>query len=156
MFAALDEAEVRFVIVGGLAVIAHGHARLTVDIDLVIDLDDDPASRAMHALAELGLDPRVPVDTQQFANPRVRRSWVKDKGMLVFTFLDPKDQFFELDVFVESPKPFEELYAASVERRVDGRSVHVASIDDLIDMKRRAGRPKDLDDIVELEALRDG
>jgi predicted nucleotidyltransferase len=155
VFAALDEAGVRFVIVGGLAVVAHGHARLTVDTDLVIDLDEEPAVRAMDALVALGLEARAPVDPRQFADPKARRSWIEDKGMLVFSFFDPRDQVPELDVFVEYPVPFEELFARSVEKTVGGRPVRVASIDDLIGMKRRAGRPKDLEDIEELEALRD-
>ena len=155
VFAALDDAGVRFVIVGGLAVIAHGYARLTVDTDIVIDLEPDPARRAMEALVALGLEPRVPVDARQFAEQAKRRSWIEDKGMRVFTMLDPVDEFFELDVFVESPLPFEELFESSVERSVAGRSVRVASIDHLLDMKRRAGRPKDIDDIAELEGLRD-
>ena len=155
VFAALDEADVRFVIVGGLAVVAHGHARLTVDTDLVIDLEEAPASRAMDALVALGLEPRAPVDARRFADPKSRLSWIEEKGMLVFSFFDPRDQVAELDVFVESPLPFEVLYADAIETTVAGRRVRVASIDHLIEMKRRAGRPKDIEDIRELEALRD-
>lgn len=37
LFAALEEGDVRYVVVGGLATVLHGHARLTADVDLVID-----------------------------------------------------------------------------------------------------------------------
>lgn len=46
VLAALDAAEVRYVVVGGVAVVLHGHPRLTADLDLVIDLAAEPASRA--------------------------------------------------------------------------------------------------------------
>ncbi len=155
VFAALDEADVRFVLVGGVAVVAHGFARLTVDVDVVIDLADEVASRAMTALTGLGLEPRLPVLAQQFADGSVRRSWIADKGMRVFTMLDPNDPVFELDVFVESPLPFEDLVRDAKSVVVAGRPVRIASIDHLIAMKRKAGRSKDLDDIAELEQLRD-
>jgi hypothetical protein len=45
VFEALDAARVRYVVVGGLAVVLHGHARLTADLDLMIDLASEPAAR---------------------------------------------------------------------------------------------------------------
>lgn len=155
LFAALNDAGVRYVIVGGLAVIGHGHARLTVDTDLVIDLADGPARRTMELLAELGLEPRLPVDLRDFADTTTREAWITDRGMLAFTVLDPHDSLFELDLFVRSPLDFDELYDAAKQVTIGGVPVRIASIDHLIEMKRRAGRPKDLEDIAELEALRD-
>lgn len=155
VLAGLNSADVRFVIVGGLAVIAHGHLRATGDADIVIDLAVGPATRAMETLRDLGLEPRAPVDPVRFADAATRRSWVEEKGMLVFSFTDPADPFFELDVFIESPLPFDELVAQSKSVTIAGEEARVASIDHLIAMKRRAGRPKDLDDIEELERLRD-
>ena len=48
---ALNEAGVRYLIVGGLAVVAHGHARFTGDVDLVVDLEADNARRASQSPA---------------------------------------------------------------------------------------------------------
>ncbi len=155
LFAALNEAGVRYVIVGGLAVIGHGHVRLTVDTDLVIDLAEEPARRAMDVLLELGLDPRLPVDLRDFADSSIRNAWIAERGMMVFTVLDPNDAFFELDLFVKAPFDFEEFVSAAKQVTIGGVPVRIASIDHLIAMKQRAGRAKDLDDIVELEALRD-
>ena len=44
---ALNDADVRYLIVGGLAVVAHGYVRYTADVDLVLDLERDNALRAM-------------------------------------------------------------------------------------------------------------
>jgi len=72
IFTALNDAEVRYVVVGGVAMVLHGHARLTVDIDLVVDLDDQPAARAIDALVGMGLRPRAPVNPRDFADSAIR------------------------------------------------------------------------------------
>lgn len=155
VFAALADAAVRFVVVGGVAVVLHGHLRQTVDADIVIDLDDAPALRAIEVLSGLGLEPRLPVDAAQFADSATRGTWIEERGMRVFTMLDPRDPFFELDLFVESPIPFDELFGHAKPVTLGGREIRIASIDHLIQMKRAASRYKDLDDIQELERLRD-
>ena len=85
LFKALNDAGVRYVVVGGLAVVLHGHARLTVDVDLVVDLAGDQALKAINALVGLGLRPRVPVNPGDFADRSVRETWMRDRGM-------PQDQ----------------------------------------------------------------
>jgi hypothetical protein len=146
-------AEVRYVVVGGLAVVLHGHARLTADIDLIIDLTPAEAEKAISALEATGLRPRAPVRGVEFADAEKRRQWIERKGMRVFSLWDPKNPLREVDLFVEPPIPFEELYARA-ELLVIGRaSIRVASIPDLISLKRMAGRPSDLADIEALEAL---
>lgn len=150
---ALDESGVDFVVVGGVAVVLHGSLRTTVDLDVVIDLASPDAEAAMAALEAAGLEPRLPVAARDFADPGVRRAWIHDKGMQVFTMLDPTGLLL-VDVFVESPIPFDELLGDAVAVTVDGHQVRIASIDHLIAMKRLAGRPQDIADIEALQALR--
>ena len=66
---------------------------------------------------------------------------------------DPRHPLVEVDLFVDSPIPFEELLVRAETVQIEGVAVPVASIQDLITMKRLAGRPKDLDDIAALEAI---
>ena len=75
--------------------------------------------------------------------------------MRVFSFRRPNDALVEVDVFAESPVPFPDLVARSVAVDVGGRTVQVASLDDLISMKRVAGRTQDLADIEALEVIRE-
>ena len=159
IFIALNDAGVRYVVVGGVAVVLHGHVRVTVDLDLVVDLEPAAAALAIEALTRLGLRPRVPVDALDFADPVQRAGWISEKGMRVLMLHDPADALVEVDVFVESPAPFEELFARSEEVDLGSTSVRIASIDDLIAMKRVAGRPQDLVDIEALQIIseaRDG
>ena len=61
LFEALNRADVRYVVVGGVAAVLHGHARLTMDVDLVVDLAAPEAGKAIDVLTSLGFVPRVPV-----------------------------------------------------------------------------------------------
>jgi hypothetical protein len=153
VYAAFQEAGVRYVVVGGMAVVLSGHVRATVDLDVVVDLDPDAAGRAMSALEGLGLQPRVPVAPADFADPAIRRRWIEDKHMQVLSFFDPKHVAREVDVFVAYPLNFEVLVAAAVPTPVGDRLVPVASKEHLIEMKRQAGRPRDLEDITALQHL---
>ena len=154
VLAALAAADVRFVVVGGVAVVLHGHPRMTADLDLVVDLATDSASRAIAALVDLGMAPRLPVDPQAFADPDVRRTWIDERGLVVFTMLDPGDPLLEVDLFARPPLPFEELWSDALVVQIEDLPVHVASIDHLIAMKKAVGRPQDLADVAALEALR--
>ena len=153
VFRALDDAGVRHVVVGGLAVVLRGHARMTVDLDVVVDLAPGPAGRAMDALSSLGLLPRLPVAARDFADPRLREQWVTQRHLQVFSLYDPTDPFREVDVFAVEPRPFEELVAASSLLEVGGIPVRVASLEHLIEMKEAAGRPQDLQDVRALQRL---
>ena len=153
LFKALNDAGVRYVVVGGLAVVLHGYARLTVDVDLVVDLDEEQARKAIKAMVGMGLRPRVPVDARDFADRSVREGWIRDRGMQVFSMFDPTHPMRVVDLFVHHPIPFEELWSRSSRFELQDTIVHVASIPDLIHLKRLAGRPQDQADIVQLEAI---
>ena len=152
-FDALNRANVHYVVVGGFAVVLHGFARLTGDVDLVIDLDPPAARHALDTLVRMGFRPRAPVDSADFADPSIRRRWFVERNMRVFSMWDPVNPMREVDLFVESPIAFEELWSRSQVVHLDAATVRVAAISDLIAMKRLAGRPQDLIDIEALEEI---
>jgi len=154
IFLALNDAGARYVVVGGLATVLHGYARLTVDVDLVVDLAPDRARTTIDTLLALGFQSRVPVDAVDFADPVVRRRWIDEKGMQVFSLVDRDNPMRVIDLFVEEPMDFEGLWARAELMPLSSTTVRVASLDDLIALKRQAGRPRDLDDIAQLERIR--
>ena len=153
LFKALNEAHVQYVVVGGLATILHGYARMTADVDLVVNLDPAETEKALKALLATGLKARLPVDPMLFANAETRTSWITEKHMLVFSFYDPSNPLRIVDLFVHEPIPFKDLSQRAVTMDIDGIAVPVCGIADLIELKRRAARPRDIDDIAHLQEL---
>jgi len=153
IFAALEEEQVRYLVVGGVAVVLHGYPRFTADLDLVIALEPNNVLAAMRALQRLGYRPRAPVELEQFADARIRGEWICDKGLTVFSLWSPAHPATEVDVFVEEPFDFDEVFARGIRAEVGGFVVSLIGVADLIEMKRRVGRPKDHEDVRVLQAL---
>jgi len=152
----LNDSGVRYIIVGGMAVVAHGYGRMTFDVDIVIKLDQRNILHAFSALARAGYRPRVPVTPEQFADATTRESLIKDKGMMVLNLWSDLYRDTAVDIFVSEPFDFEHAEKVSLcETLEDGTPVRFADIPTLIQMKRVAGREKDLDDIRHLEMLAD-
>jgi hypothetical protein len=156
VFAALARRKVRYVVVGGVAVVLHGVPRFTADIDLVLALDTANVHAALDALAGLAYRPRAPVPLLDFADPSVRRAWIEDKGLTVFSLWSPDHPATEIDLFIEEPFPFDEVFARATRVDLGANQVIVASIADLVELKRRADRPRDREDIERLLALGEG
>lgn len=152
IFECLNATGVRYVCVGGIAVVMHGVDRLTVDLDLVVELTPESSLKAIEALLAAGYRAKIPADPRGFADPKIRREWIQEKHMKVLSFWDTHRRLPDVDIFVEYPLDFETLYAQAVPRQLTRAVCRVASVEHLIAMKRVAGRQKDLQDI---EALQD-
>lgn len=153
IFSALETAGVRYLVVGGVAVVLHGHPRFTADLDLVLALEPENVGAALEALRGLGYAPRAPVDPEGLADPATREDWIRSKGMTVLSFSSPAHPTTEVDLFVEEPFPFDEAHERALRADLGEVRVQVASLSDLIAMKRRTARPRDLEDARELEAI---
>lgn len=151
---ALQAAGVRFVLVGGLAVILHGVPRSTADLDLAVELSPENLLRLVQVLARLGFRPRAPVPAEQLADAERRREWIEDKGMIAFTFVRAGRALDEVDVLIDSPIDYERLARGAESLEAEGLTLAIASVNDLIEMKRASGRAHDLADIHALERLR--
>jgi hypothetical protein len=151
---ALNRHRVRYVIVGGFAAVMHGADRATRDLDIFVDLAPDEARKAIEALLSVGLESRVPIDPYDFADPIQRQQWIKEKNALVFTMIDPKNPIFAVDLFVEPPMDADGLFARSKLIQIKDQAFRVCSLDDLIIMKQRSGRPQDLLDVDVLREIK--
>jgi predicted nucleotidyltransferase len=80
--------------------------------------------------------------------------WFDDKGMRVLSLWDPHHPTREVDLFVENPIDFDLLYERSQIVALAATNVRIASIEDLIQLKRLANRPEDQRDIEALQAIR--
>jgi len=152
VLASLNRNRVRYVVVGGMAVIMHGVPRTTKDIDLLVDLSPENVAALAVALEQAGYRPKVPVRVIDLSNEAIRNEWIEQKGMKALMFW--KTASGDIDVLVASPVDFGEAARGATTYEVEGTSVPIASIESLIAMKRFAGRPHDLSDINALERIR--
>lgn len=148
----LDDRGVEFVIVGGVAAALHGGARVTFDLDLVPSLAEESWQAAVDLLWSLGARPRIPEPLERIRDVDQVRRWQREKGMLALNFRTP-DGRIEVDLLVSESERLSSLRERAVKVTLEQRTFYVASIDDLIAMKRQAGRPQDLLDIVQLQDI---
>lgn len=151
---ALDDAGVRYLVAGGLAVNAHGYLRFTKDVDIVVHLVPDNVLRAFAALRAIGFRPSVPVTAAEFADPAIRSGWIRDKGMQVLQFWSDDHRETPIDMFVTEPFDFEHEYSQALLKRLHERiDVRFVSAGTLIRMKTAAGRPQDHLDVENLRII---
>jgi hypothetical protein len=137
LLAALDRHGVDFVIIGGVAGLAHGSAYPTYDLDVAYARNDSNLRRLAAALGELEVSLRgAPRDLPFQADSDALEAGAN------FTFESPFGMFDILGD-VAGVHGYEELRAEAGTEEIMGFSVRVASLDHLIAMKTRANRPKD-------------
>lgn len=153
IFKALNKAKVKYVVVGGVAVILHGYRRHTDDLDLMVMLEEKNLDKFYDVLIKIGYLPKRPVTKEQFMDEKLREKWKKEKGMIVFSFYEKSSPFQLIDMFVDEPIAFKTVYEQRVKAKIAGLTVPIISISHLKKLKRMAGRTRDLDDIANLEAI---
>ena len=151
---ALNGGQVRYLIVGGLAVVAHGYVRFTADVDLILSMEPQNLRRAVEALTRLEYRPRAPVVFDEFLDATKRREWAQKKNMTVFSLFSESHQATEVDVFLEPPIDFDIAYARAFHQEVaPATTATFCSLQDLIKLKTLSGRPEDEADIAKLKEL---
>jgi hypothetical protein len=149
IFAALHRHGVDYVAIGGIAANAHGSRRLTLDVDIIPAPEEPNYARLAAALDELGA-PALATDSDfRDLDPRDSLDLARAKILKLATAAG------DLDILNGAPgaAPYEDLRRRAVEVEVRGTPVQIASLDDVIAMKRAVGRPRDLRDIADLTDL---
>jgi hypothetical protein len=150
LLVSLVSANVRFVLIGGYAVAAHGYERATRDVHVVFATDLENCERFASVLGEL--DAQVRVADLPAPGGQITAAWLAGGGHFVFTtthgFLDALSWIAGFDYAALNSRALTVVLA-------DGTELPVCGYDDLVAMKRVANRPRDREDLRELEALRD-
>ena len=153
---ALETARVRYIIIGGIAVAAHGYVRYTVDLDLVIALDPENVLAAAGALGGLGYRSMLPVKLEDLGNPEIRHRWAREKGMVVFQLVSDQHQETPVDIFVTPPFDFDVQHARALRLKLAGNvDAVVLALDELVRMKSQVDRPKDQLDVDQLRRIQE-
>ncbi len=134
----LKEHKVRFVIIGATAFPVHGYARATLDIDIFIQPDRNNAEMTWRALREFGYD-LSDVSVEDFLKKKILiRQYVVETDIHPFV----------------TGITFEQVWENKVKSKFGKTFVWFASLDDLIQMKKAAARPKDIEDLKYLQSLK--
>lgn len=153
-FAAMALGRVDYVLVGGLAVSLQGVVRGTLDVDVVLAMDDANLSRFIFTAKSIGLAPSLPVSIDTLADAAQIDAWHRDKNMLAFSLREAASDGLVVDVLVRPVVGYAELRAAASLRQLGEATIPVASIDHLIALKSNTGRGIDASDVALLARLR--
>ncbi len=134
----LNVHNVRYVVIGATAFPVHGYARATLDIDIFIEPTPENAQRTLASLSNFGYD-MTDIDIKI----------ILTKKLLIRQYILETD----IHPFVAGVT-FEEVWHSRVEDKIGQTPANFASLDDLIRMKKAAGRPKDLEDLRVLMKLK--
>ena len=144
---ALEAARVPHALAGGYAVALHGAVRGTVDVDLVLRLEEGPLDRARRALESLGLSSRLPLTASEVAN--FRHEYIERRNLLAWSFVNAERPSEIVDLVLTHD--LKELKTTRI--AVDARRIRVVGLADLIRMKKASGRPQDLADVDALKRI---
>ena len=153
IFKGLAKEDIRYVIVGGIAVNLLGVPRFTADLDIIVALEQKNVRKFVKCLTNLGFKPKVPVTAEMFTDHKNRANWAKEKNMVVFSFWRPDRPYEVIDVFIKEPIPFKELWSKREKIALENIKIPVVSIGHLVQLKRRSGRLQDISDIEALNKL---
>ena len=152
---ALTDAEVEFIVGGGVAAVLHGVERVTLDIDLALDMDPANVEKFLRVMQDLRLQPRAPVPARDLMSHEAVQRMVAEKGALVFSFVDFDRPLRHVDIFLQDNLSFVELSRDARKVVIENRAIKIMGIARLLETKRAITplRDKDLIDIKQLEKL---
>lgn len=146
----LVDAGFDFVLIGGMAVIAHGHVRATKDVDVIFETSPENCERFAAVLERLGAE-IVVADTLP-ADGRITSEWLAEGGHLVFA-----TEAGQLDAMPSvSGLDYAKLASRAIEIELAGGRIALAcSYEHLVALKEAAGRQQDIADLEALRAIRE-
>ena len=153
LFSSLNKESVKYMVAGGIAVNLYGIERATADIDIVLKVDEKNLSKFVRVAKKLGLQPRLPLALDDLIDGEKRKSWIVDKDMVVYSLYDAKNPFFLLDIFVQEPFHFEEVYEKRKKIEFENTVIPLVPIKALIAMKENSDRPQDKADVFYLKKI---
>lgn len=140
-----ESLKVKYAVVGGFALALHGIVRATMDVDFVLTLTQSDFERAEKALAKIGMQSRLPIRAEDVI--KMREEYINNRNLIAWSFVDYKNPSRQVDILIT--KDLKDLRTEKVS--VGGRKITVATLAEILKMKKEAGRPQDLIDIKNIQ-----
>ena len=154
LLSALDRQGVRYLLCGGLAVNIYGVSRSTADIDILLDFTEENVDKFLKLIFLLKYLNSIPLPFQNLIDAEARKKAVKEKNLIAYSFFSTLKGRMSLDVLIDVPVTFDDLWERRETRLYEGVPVQMVSVDDLIILKEYAGREQDLQDVILLSRLK--
>ena len=142
---AFEKEELQYAIIGGYAMALHGLVRATVDIDFVLNLNKNDFEKAEKILLTLGLQSRLPISANDVIT--MRKEYIENRNLLAWSFVDHKNFTRQVDILITHDLKKMDCVRISV----GGRKISVASLPQLLKLKKISARPQDLIDIENIQ-----
>ena len=155
LFRCLHAHNVRYLLAGGLAMNLHGVPRMTMDVDLLLAFDDANIDGFLSCARELALRPQAPVPLESLKDPDQRRSWIEEKHLIAFGLANGQPGVPTVDILLKHELNFAAALERALVQTVEGVPINIASVEDMIALKKDTGRRQDHHDIEHLLRLRE-
>lgn len=151
VFASLFKHDVKYLLCGGLAVNLYGVPRMTADIDLLIEWDDNNIDRFEAALQENGYKNNLFFRLKTLLPANVRLQYFNEKNLIAYSYSSDLLRAISLDVLIETNLNFANCWQRKEIKNLQQTPVYLLALDDLILMKEYANREQDRLDIINLK-----
>lgn len=147
VFKALNKEKIKYLVIGGMAVNLYGFTRMTLDLDLLISLDELNKVKFYKIMKYLKYKTK-----KRKLDENILLHSNNPKNIKVVTFY--RNEFELIDVFVENPINFNKAYKDKKMFKYNKINIPTLPLNLLIDMKRKIGRERDLIDAGYLDDIR--
>jgi hypothetical protein len=151
IFASFQQHDVRYMLCGGLAVNLYGIPRMTADIDVLIQWNENNVERFETALREHGYKNNLFFQLKALIPAKTRLQYFQEKNLVAYSYSSDLFQAISLDVLVQTNLDFEACWNRKEIKYLGDIPVYVLNVEDLIAMKEFANREQDKADIINLK-----
>ncbi|MCS7204407.1 MAG: hypothetical protein NZ853_01780 [Leptospiraceae bacterium] len=154
---ALSSQKVRYIIFGGVAVVLHGVERMTLDLDVSIDMREENLKNFLKVMRDFDLTPRAPISDEVLLDPDTVDYIIREKNAIAFTFIDKQKPYKQVDLLIHPDLSYDKWLPYTINVDLFGHKVCILSREAIIEMKKKLENPRDKDliDIKELEKKED-
>ena len=110
IFGEFNKAELQYIVVGGVAMNLLGYPRFTGDIDILLALDSANLERMAVLMKRMGYEQRLPVSVEELGDEKKALRLIKEKNLIAYTFSNPKEPQFGIDVIVGESLNFQKYH----------------------------------------------
>lgn len=154
LFEGLEKLQIKYLVCGGLAVNIYGVPRMTADIDLLLSFEEENIQKFESLVITLNYISSIPLKLKSLVSKEERQRVLSEKNLIAYSYNNRYSGYMNLDVLVNTPFEFDELWNRKETRITNSVMLNVVSIEDLIAMKNYANRKQDKDDVLLLSMIK--